>query len=379
MMFMNFSKRVWAEIDLGALRKNYCKIRNKCNVEIIPAVKADAYGHGAVCVSSVLQNMGNKFYAVACISEAVELRENGIEGEILILGYTPVEDVEHLIKYNISQTVYSEEYAEMIGNKAKELKEKIKCHLKLDTGMGRIGFDCREGRFDESSVIKVLELESLEFMGVLTHFPVSDSKEDSDIEFTKKQFEYFCKAISLLEEKGYNFKIKHCCNSAGFLLFDDMYMDAVRPGIMLYGINPVDDTDMNFEFEPVMSFNSKVSMIKEVEKGESVSYGRTYKTDKKRKIASVSAGYADGVPRLLSNNGYVFINGKRAPIVGRVCMDQFCIDVTDLDEISIGDTVEIFGKNVSVCEVAKRAQTISYEIICGISKRVPRITINERQ
>lgn len=376
---MHLTKRVWAEIDIEALKNNYDKICSKCGVRLIPAVKADAYGHGAVSVASALQSFGNDFYAVACLAEAIELRENGIKGDILILGYTPEEDVEYLIEYDITQTIYSEEYADIIGNKAKSLGSKVKSHLKLDTGMGRIGFDCREEKFDLSGVINALNKENLDFVGVFTHFSVADSDSESDIQFTRKQFGNFCRVISILEEKGYSFKIKHCCNSAGLCDFDDMYMDAVRPGIILYGINPSDDIEENYDFQPVMSVYAKVSMVKEISDGEAVSYGRTYKADKKRKIASVNAGYADGVPRLLSNNGFVFIGGKRVPIVGRVCMDQFCIDVTELDEVKIGDTVEIFGKNISVSEVAKRAQTIGYEIVCGISKRVPRIIINERQ
>lgn len=379
MIFMDFLKRTWVEIDLDALKNNYRKILNKCNAEIIPAVKADAYGHGGVEIASALQSFGNDFFAVSNVAEAIELRENGITGKILILGYTPEEGVEYLLKYDISQCIYSEDYAEIISNKAKTLGGKIKSHLKIDTGMGRIGFVLREEDLDLCGIERVLNLEGLDFEGIFTHFPSADSKLKNDVEFTKNQYKKFTQTVSVLEEKGYKFKIKHCCNSAGLWAFDNMHMDAVRPGIILYGINPSEDIDVSSDFIPVMSMYSVVSMVKDAYVGDTVSYGRTYTADKKRKIATISAGYADGIPRLLSNKGYVYINGKRAPIIGRICMDQFCIDVSDIEDVKIGDTAEIFGKNISVTEVAKIAQTIGYEIICGVTKRVPRIKINERQ
>ena len=375
---MHLTKRVWAEIDFDALKNNYEIIRNKCAVRVIPAVKADAYGHGAVAVASALQNFGNDFYAVACLAEAVELRENGITGDILILGYTPEEDVENLIKYDVSQTIYSEEYADIIGNKAKILGGRVKSHLKLDTGMGRIGFDCREGKFDLSGVLNALDKENLDFVGVFTHFSVADSGLEADKRFTKKQFDDFCKAVSILEEKGYKFEIKHCCNSAGLCEFDDMYMDAVRPGIILYGISPSDKVERFNEFKPVMSVYTRVSMVKEITEGESVSYGRTYKSDKKRKIASVCAGYADGLPLALSNTGRVLINGCSCPVLGRISMDYTMIDVSQVQgDVQWGTPVTLWGRDgdneIGIAEYGKNKNTHIHDILCALGSRVERI------
>ncbi len=372
---MDFLRRAWVEIDLNALKSNYKTICKRSKSKVIPVIKADAYGHGASQVASALQNVGADFFAVSNISEAVELRNSGIKGEILILGYTPVEAVKFLDEYDIIQCIYSYDYASQVNDEAKRLNIRIKSHLKLDTGMGRIGFDLRSGKCKKNELISLLKLEHLDFKGVFTHFPSADSYKESNIEFTRCQYEIFNKTVEMLEKEGFSFEMKHCCNSAGFYCFEDMHLDAVRAGIILYGLSPSDEVELGGEYIPVMSMYSAVSMVKTVEKGETVSYGRTYKAESERKVATVSAGYADGVPRLLSNKGYVLINGKKAPIIGRVCMDQFCVDVTEIDEVSVGDKVEIFGKNISVNRVAEFANTINYEIICGISKRVLRIDI----
>lgn len=370
---MDFFKRTWVEIDIKALENNYNVICKNSKSKVIPVVKADAYGHGADYIVPALQNQGADFFAVSNVAEAVELRELGINGDILILGYTPVDSVSVLIKYNIIQCVYSLDYAKLISQKAIELNGKIKSHLKLDTGMGRIGFGCRQEKLSE--ILEALSLDGLCFDGVFTHFAVADSGNKNDIDYTNNQYKIFDETVKKLENSGYSFNLKHCCNSAGIISCGGMHMDAVRAGIILYGLNPSDDVDMSSLLVPVMSMYSVVSMVKELDMGDCVSYGRTYSASKKCRIATVSAGYADGVPRLLSNNGYVIIKGKKAPIVGRVCMDQFCIDVSDIQDVAIGDTVEIFGKNLSVDEVAKSAQTINYEIVCGISKRVSRVLI----
>lgn len=376
-MFVEFLRRTWAQIDINALKNNYENICRICKCIVIPVVKADAYGHGAVEVSKALKECGAKMFAVSNVSEAIVLRSCGISDDILVLGYTPEESVSKLIDNNITQCIYSYKYALMMSEKAIELNGKIKSHLKLDTGMGRIGFSCRNGKGDLEEIKETLKLGGLDFTGVFTHFASADGSEVSDMEFTKEQYKNFTQTIDLLEKSGYSFKMKHCCNSAGILEYNDMYLDAVRAGIILYGLAPSDDVKLSDEFKPVMSFYSVVSMVKTVETDDTVSYGRTYTADKKRKIATVSAGYADGVPRLLSNKGFVFLNGKKVPIVGRVCMDQFCIDITDIEDVSIGDTVEIFGDNISVDEVADYAETINYEIVCGIGARVPKVFIKD--
>ncbi len=371
---MDFLRRAWVEIDLDALKKNYDFVCKKCNTKVIPVVKADAYGHSAVLVASVLQECGADMFAVSNVLEAVELRDAGITGEILVLGYTPTDAVLLLKEHNITQCVYSLEYAISLSKEAVNNDIEIKAHLKLDTGMGRIGFNCRNN-CDTTEIENALKLSGLTYTGVFAHFSVADSDKTDDIDYTNLQYKRFCNTVEKLEKSGYRFEMKHCCNSAGSVKYNEMALDAVRAGIILYGLSPSKDVHSE-DLIPVMTMYSVVSMIKEIETDDYVSYGRTYKATQKRRIATISAGYGDGVPRLLSNKGCVQINGKKAPIVGRVCMDQFCVDVTEIDDIKVGDKAEIFGKNISVDDVADLAQTINYEIVCGISKRVPRISVN---
>ena len=370
---MDFLRRAWVEIDLVALKNNYKIIKDTCNTRVISVVKADAYGHGFEHCVKALEEVGCDMFAVSNVLEAVELRDVGIKGDILVLGYTPVETAETLAKNNIIQCVYSLEYATALSEKASELGIEIKAHLKLDTGMSRIGFNCRNEETDVLEIEKALLLDNLKYTGVFMHFASADSNDASDVDFTKLQFERFMDTVSKLEQKGFNFPIKHSCNSAGAISYDDMYLDAVRAGIVLYGLKPSEDVVIDSGIKPVMSMYSVVSQVKTILPEDTVSYGRTFKADKPLKVATITCGYADGVPRLLSNKGRVLINGKSAQIIGRVCMDQFCVDVTDIPDVKIGDVAEIFGNNISVDEVALNAQTINYEIVCGITKRVPKI------
>ena len=361
--------RTWAEIDLAALAKNLAAIGKRCNKKVYAVVKADAYGHGAVETARALGRCGVYGFCVSNLAEAEELRAAGLTQPVLILGYTPVEYADALANHNIEQCVYSLEYASALSAAAKKT---VRVHLKLDTGMGRIGFDCRSDCLPGLEDAKqVLSLPNLEACGVFMHYAVADTP--SEDAFTAAQYSRFCKAVAALEAGGHQFAIKHCSNSAGALGLEEMGTDAIRAGIILYGLAPDTGMELPEGVKPVMSLYSTVSMVKTVAAGESVSYGRTYRADAERTIATVSAGYADGVPRLLSNCGSVLIHGKRAPIVGRVCMDQFAVDVTDIPDVKMGDTVTIFGPGLSVDEVARAAQTINYEIICGISKRVPRV------
>ncbi len=367
---MSHLRRAWAEIDLKAIEENYDAACRIAKTQVIPVVKADAYGHGAVKIAQILSEKSAALFAVSNLDEAVELRLAGISSDILIFGYTPPSCAEDLAKNNVIQTVYSSEYANQLNEFAKKADVKIKTHIKLDTGMGRIGFNCKS---ELEKVKAALSLSNLENQGIFTHFSCADSENAEDTNYTELQYNSFCEAISTLEKEGFSFKIKHCSNSAAILTNNKMKMDAVREGIILYGVAPSKDIALPKDFTPAMSFYSVVSMVKDVDDGSFLSYGRTYKTTGKRKIATVSAGYSDGVPRLLSGKGSVLVNGKRANIVGRVCMDQFLIDVSDMEDVKVGDVVTIFGKELSVDEVADNAQTISYEILCGISKRVPRI------
>lgn len=366
---MNNLHRTWAEIDLHALAENFAAIQDRCNKKVYAVIKADAYGHGAVETARVLERCGAYGFAVSNIAEAEELRDAGLKQPVLILGYTPVEYAKALAENALEQSVYSLEYAKALSEAA---SDPLRVHLKLDTGMGRIGFDCRSDDAPGlSEARQVLDMKNLDVCGVFMHFAAADTPAEEV--FTQDQHSRFCRAVAALEAEGHKFRIRHSCNSAAILTFAEEEADAVRAGIILYGLTP--DTGMTLPagFKPVMSLYSTVSMVKTVEDGGSVSYGRTYKAQGQRVIATVSAGYADGVPRLLSNRGSVLIRGKRAPIVGRVCMDQFCVDVTDIEGVKMGDTVTVFGPGLSVDEVAQAAETINYEVVCSISKRVPRV------
>lgn len=375
---MNYLHRAWAEINLDALIHNFKTIRSMTDSKIFSVVKANAYGHSVSLIAKTLDELGTDYFAVSNIDEARELRNLEIKKPILILGYTPPFLAEELIRYDIAQAVFSLEYAEKLSEFALHCKKRVKAHLKLDTGMGRIGFDCRtntQSGLDEAKA--ALSLGGLDYEGVFTHFPVADTEEKQSSEYTRLQFERFMGCIAELEADGFNFKIKHCCNSGATLLYKDMHLDAIRPGLILYGLIPSAEVTQNYNLLPVMTFKATVSMVKTMNKDETISYGRTYKIEKPTKIATITAGYADGLPRLLSSKGYVLINGKRAAITGRICMDQFCADVTHIDDVKEGDTVILFGKGLPVTELADIAETINYEIVCGLSKRVPRIYIKD--
>ena len=369
---MEFLHRTWAEIDIDALVHNFNLVRkNAKGAKIFSVVKADAYGHGLDSVVRVLLDEKTDAFAVSNIDEALEIRKIDREIPILILGYTPEAQAKILAENDIIQAVYSLNFAKRLSGNAKKQGVFVKFHLKLDTGMGRIGFDCRSDELPEiQQILETLKLSNLIFDGVFTHFASSDGDGDPDLSFTKSQLSRFKKATDIIKNAGYKINICHCCNSAAVFLDEDNRFDACRPGIVLYGLSP---TNTDNGLIPVMTLKSVISFIKNIKKGETVSYGRTFKAQKDMKIATIPAGYGDGYPRHLSGKGCVLINGKKAPIVGRVCMDQFCVDVSEIDGVCEGDEVVLFGKELSVGELARISGTIHYEIICGISKRVPRI------
>ncbi len=375
---MDFLHRTWAEIDLSALRHNF-KVLKECanDSKIMAVVKADAYGHSARTVAPVLEECGADCFAVSNIDEALSLRAFGIKKPILILGYTPVNTAKILNNYDISQCVYSLDYAKELSQVAVKENIKIKVHIKLDTGMSRIGFDCRsDSLFGINEALESAKLDGFVLEGIFTHFAVSDRTSGTDDGFTEEQYNRFMKAIKVFEENSINPKLIHCCNSAGFLQDQDKHLSLSRVGISLYGLSPSSDLVVKQDLIPVMTVKSVVSMVKEINEGDTVNYGRTFKADKKMKIATVTAGYADGYPRHLSNKGYVLINGKKANIIGRICMDQMCVDVSNIPDVKMGDEVILFGKDLSVDTLADLTNTINYEIICGISPRVPRIIKN---
>lgn len=376
-MTLDFLHRTWAEIDLSALRNNFNEIRKSTKgAKIMSVVKANAYGHSVYDVAPVLEKCGSDCFAVSNIDEAMQLREMGIKADILILGYTPADMAETLAKQNITQTVYSSEYAAALSEKAAKSGVKIKIHIKLDTGMSRLGFDCRDEDYREiEDAIAAARLPGLQFDGIFTHFASADRNEEEEDGFTDIQYARFSNAVKKFKEAGLNINTCHCCNSAASLLDNEKLLDMCRPGIVLYGLPPSSNLKLKEKLIPVMTLKSVVSMVKTIKKGDAVSYGRTFTAEKDMKIATVAAGYADGYPRALSNKAYVLINGKKANIIGRVCMDQLSIDVSDIDA-KMGDEVILFGKDLPAHNLADICSTINYEIVCGISPRVPRIMVN---
>lgn len=374
-----FLRRTWAEIDEDALVHNFNIIKETAKTKVCAVVKANAYGHGADIAAPILQKAGADFFAVSNIEEAVELRNAGIVKPILILGYTPCNYARELAEHNISQCVYSLEYATELSKEIKKHNLKLNIHIKLDTGMSRIGFDCRSDELlGIDDIIKSAKLDGFELEGIFTHFASSDRSCLQEDGFTDEQYNRFCKAVDILNANGLYPKIRHCCNSAALCKDGQKHLDMCRAGIIIYGLTPSPDFELTQNFIPVMSFKSVISQVKEIRKGDTVSYGRTFKAQKNMKVATVSAGYADGYSRLLSNKGYVLINGKRANIIGRICMDQFCVDVTDIPNVKRDDEVLLFGKELPVEELAGLIGTINYELVCAVSSRVQRIAKKEQ-
>lgn len=367
---MNF-ERIYAKIDLNAISKNVEGVRNTipANTMIMAVIKADAYGHGAVSVSKYLDDKID-WYGVSNVYEGVELRNNGLNKPILILGATMPDEMSTIVKYALTPAIFDYERAKLLSDIAVENNTVVNIHIKVDTGMSRIGFQCNNSSLDE--ICKISELPGLSIEGIFTHFAKADEIDKTSAYQQKELFDSFVEKLAL---RGIDPIIKHISNSAGIMELDAKY-NMVRMGIMLYGLYPSDEVDKNYKLYPAMELITHVTHVKEIEAGLGVSYGHTYITDKKTKIATIPVGYADGYPRCLSNKGYVLIKGKKCPIIGRICMDQMMIDVTGID-VSVGDDVILFGtdgKNeISVEEVANNASSFNYEMVCRISRRVPRV------
>ena len=341
-------------------------------VKVLAVVKADAYGHGAVKTCEVLDDIAD-FYAVATVHEAVEIRNAGFEKDILILGYVSPSDYDILLSRNVTPVIFTLRDAVKLNAAAASAGVVRKIHLGVDTGMSRIGFQCDEAGISEAS--KVFELSSLYVEGAFSHFSKAD---ETDPEFTVHQNKEFKK---FLDGIGHDIPIKHICNSAGIIGHSDYRYDMVRAGISIYGYAPSGETDMSrVSIKPALSWHTKVSHIKELEPGRIISYGGTYKTDKRTKVATITLGYADGYPRLLSGKGKVIINGRYAPILGRVCMDQTMVDITDIPDVKVENDVILLGKDgdceITADDIAALTGTISYEVICDIGRRVVRIPVN---
>ncbi|WP_173472265.1 alanine racemase [Eubacterium ruminantium] len=365
--------RIEADVDLDSVRYNIEKIKslNPEDRKVLLVIKADAYGHGAVEFAKEFDDIAD-YYGVACIDEGVELRNAGIVKPILILGNTDEYDFETAIQNDITMAVYNAEKCNLLSETALKIGKKAKVHIKADSGMSRIGFQCNEEGVEEAS--KLLTMEGLDIEGIFTHFAKADTVDKKDAIGQRDRFIYF---INALTEKGFKFSVKHIDNSAGAMELHSKGFDMMRLGIVIYGLEPSEEMDKSVEIKPAMTLKAHITHIKTLEEGRGISYGWTYVTDKPIRVATVSAGYADGYPRAQSGIGRVIIRGKYAPILGRVCMDQFMVDVSDIPEASLRDEVILFGtdgdKSISVEEVAEPANSFNYELVCNVARRVPRV------
>ena len=358
--------RSYVEINLNTLKRNFEIYYGllKQNVEIMAVVKADAYGHGDMVVSRFLYDIGVRNFAVSNIDEAIHIRSAGVRGQVLVLGYTPIDRVQELVTYDITQTLISEEYAEEIETSGLP----IKCQFALDTGMRRIGLNAD----NEDECERIIRRYSKLLNGLFTHLCVADTPLQDEFSAGQiKKFEEVCGRVSDL-----HLQYCHCLNSAGGLWHSSSISCFVRLGIILYGLKPDYLNTLPEGIEPVLSWKSVVSMVKEVKAGDTIGYGRSFAVNRKMIIATIPTGYADGYSRLLSNKGWVLINGKKAPIVGRVCMDQMMVDVSEIDGVKLGTEVVLLGKcgslQITADDLAHLYGTIGYEIVCGINKRVNR-------
>lgn len=368
--------RSWAEIDLDAIAHNVCEIKKLIgnSVEMMGVVKADAYGHGVLEVVRTLLDNGVTQLAVSMLDEAIQIRNMGINVPILILSYTDPSRAEEIVSNGVMQTVFNTELASAISKAAVKLDKTAKIHVKIDTGMTRIGF--MPGHEAVKSIKEISRMPGITVEGIFTHFASADENER---EYTNMQFKRYMSVCSELLKEGIDIPVKHTCNSGGIMQYPEMYLNMVRPGVILYGLYPSSEVDREkLQLKPAMTLKANVILVKDVEPDTCISYGRTFRTSRKSKIATIPIGYADGYSRILSNEGKVLINGEFAPIVGRICMDQCMVDVTDLkNEVHTGDEVVLFGcqgnESISVDEVAAKIGTINYETICVIGKRIPRV------
>lgn len=376
-------ERVYAEINLDAIKENVLAMKQHIseNTKILAVIKTDGYGHGAIPIANELEMEDSVYgFAVATAEEALDLRKNNIEKPILILGYTFPGKYEELIKNNISMALFRKDSLLEIEEVARQIGQKALVHIKVDTGMGRIGVMPNEAGISFAG--DIIHSPYLCLEGVFTHFAKADEK---DKEFTYGQLKKFHDFVGKIEETyNYNIPIKHTSNSAGIIDIGEANMDLVRAGIILYGLWPSDDVSREvLTLKPALSLYSTIVYIKEIEKGTSVSYGGKFVADKKMKIATIPVGYGDGYPRSLSGKGYVLINGKKAPILGRVCMDQFMVDVTHITDVKMGDKVTLIGKDneerITVEELGELADKFNYEFVCGLSKRIPRTFVKDKK
>ena len=379
---MNTPSRIYVSVDLDAVSYNLESMKRNIHkdTKIIAVLKADGYGHGALPIAEHIEPLPYIWgFAVACVEEGAALRKGGIKKPILILGYTFKEDYETIIENDFRPTVFTGKMAEELSDTARRLNKTVKVHIKLDTGMTRIGF--RNLQHDVPEILRISKMPGLEVEGLFTHFARAD---ESDREPAYVQLERYLEFVRALEEKGLHVPIKHCSNSAGIIRIPEANMDAVRAGIILSGLYPSDQVEKEpVPLKPVMALKSRVVYIKTVEPGVEISYGGTFVTKRPTRVATIPVGYADGYARALSGKGSVLIRGKRAPIIGRVCMDQFMVDVTDIPEAEELDEVTLIGRDGEDCITLEELGDISgrfnYEFACCINKRVPRLYISGQE
>ncbi|MBQ4333526.1 MAG: alanine racemase [Clostridia bacterium] len=377
-------ERTWAEVDMQAIRQNFRTIRAglPASVRLCCVVKANAYGHGVRTLAPLYEQLGADWFAVSNIEEALQLRRYGVTRPVLILGYTPVTCAALLAEEDLSQCVYSAQYGRQLSAAAVAAGVTVKMHIKLDTGMGRLGFQCPgDGEDSVAGAIAVCRLPGLVPEGVFTHFASADEGGAGDA-FSRQQADRFIEAINRLMAAGIHFAIRHCANSAALSDHPEFRLDMVRAGIVLYGLQPSGDLRQPMPLQPAMALKSVVSHVKTVAPGATVSYGHTYTADREMTIATVPIGYADGFWRQSGPAGVTLtVRGQRAPILGRVCMDQLMLDVTAIEGVQIGDEVTVFGTAPALTadEMAAANGTINYEIVCAVGERVPRLYVDDGQ
>ncbi len=380
---MDYLKRTWADISLDNLSYNYQQIRSRIassDCRFLGIVKADAYGHGAVPVSRYLTELGAEYLAVSNIEEAAQLRHGGIRGPILILGYTPPKYAEELTKMGLRQEVHSLEYACQLQSQLSGLHRRLRVHIKLDTGMSRLGFFAYDHEQTIDELKEIAAMDELIIEGIFTHFPVADSIDGADAAFTRTQFARFMAMLDTLRAVGIKPQIRHCCNSGASILYPEYALDMIRPGILTYGVLPSNDLRGRIDLRPVMQLRSTIFQIRNFDPLITVSYGRTYTTRDPSRIAVVGIGYADGLYRSFSSNISFLLRGKRVPQIGRICMDMCMVDVSHVPDAQVGDVVTVFGEDggdsIDVDSLSCRLNTIPYEILCGINKRIPRVYLD---
>lgn len=369
--------RAWCEIDYDAIEHNVKEIQKLVGkTKIMGIVKANAYGHGAVACAKALRKSGIDFFGVSSIDEAIELREAGIQENILILGYTPPVHFPLLVKYNLIQSLISKEYAEKLSAFAQEKDAILKAHVKVDTGMNRTGIVYQPDHKQFDDLKAVYALPNLQVEGIFSHFPVSDDLKEESMRFTKEQIALFDEAIDRLKKAGIDVGARHIQNSYGILNYQDLGYEYCRPGLLYMGVTSDDAIPIASQpdFIPILSLKANISLVKWIKEGESVSYGRHFRAERPTKVATISIGYADGLPRIVSNQGLeVMIHGQKAKLIGNVCMDQCMADVSEIEQVQEGDTAIFVGDSLSIDRISRMADTINNESLSALAARLPRL------